>query len=153
MARPHRLGLTPLQIAFIETFDGDAKSTAAKLAMSPVQASHWQSQDWFVEGLQRRTEREAKMARGERVADLAARILDRAELQAFWSDVVVNDEQTMRDRLAASKHLADSIGMFTQKVEITGDEAKPVCVKQVDLEERIKALATSGVKVVLDFLE
>ena len=153
MARPHRLGLTTLQVAFIETFDGDAKSTAEKLAMPAHQASRWQGEDWFIEGLRRRTEREAKKARGDRVEALAERILDRAELQAFWSDVVVNDEQNMRDRLAASKHLADSLGVFTQKIEITDDEQKPMCVKQVDLEERIRALATTGVKVTMDFLE
>ncbi len=67
--------------------------------------------------------------------------------------MVTNDEHGMRDRLAASKHLADSLGVFTTKVEITGDEAKPIAVKHVDLEERIKALATSGVKIHLDFLE
>lgn len=153
MARPNRLGLTPLQIAYVETFDGEAKSTAAKLGIPTHQASRWQCEDWFIDGLKRRNEREAKMARGDRVADLAERILDRAELQAFWSDVVVNDEQSMRDRLGASKHLADSLGVFTTKVEITGDEQRPICVKSVDLEERIRVLATSGVKVVLDFLE
>lgn len=149
-----RRGLTPIQLAFIEAYDGDTYRTAERLGLDRAQAVAWAKTEWFLEKLERRNEREVERVKSERVRVFRAQVLDRIDLQAFWSEVVTSEEAQMRDRLAASKHLADSIGMFTQKIELSGDESKPIAVRQVDLEDRIKQLATAGAPAhAMDFLE
>jgi hypothetical protein len=141
-ALPKRLGLTALQIQFVEGFCGDPAKTAARLGISTSTAMNWQRTPWFAEAIAARTTREVSKARTERVEQLAEAIADRTSIQLFWSQAMTNDEHSMRDRLAASKHLADSLGMFIQKIEHSGDPDKPLGFKCVDLEDRIKLLAT-----------
>lgn len=129
--------------------------------ISEEEARSWVRCDWFTEALQQRAEREAKLTAQLRRDDLRQAVADRAELQALWSAIargertpvldpdtkmpmldkqgkpLFNPEPSVKDRLAASKMLADSLGMNVQTVVHEGGE-KPIQVQKVDLEERVK---------------
>jgi hypothetical protein len=129
------------------------------------EARSWVRCDWFTEALRARSEREAKFAAQMRRDDMRFAVADRAELQALWTAIArgeqvpmvdpdtkqplldkqgkprFHDPPSMRDRLAASKMLADSLGMNTQVVVHEGGE-KPIVVQKVDLEERVKMFRT-----------
>lgn len=132
------------------------------------EARSWVRCDWFTEALWMRSEREAKLAAQIRKDDLRVAVADRAELQALWS-AIARGEQTpmidpdtkqpmldakgkpmfnpppaMKERLAASKMLADSLGMNVQTVVHEGG-TKPIQVQEVDLEERVKMLGVSRI--------
>lgn len=162
MSKLGRLGLTPLQSLFVQAFDGDIAATANRCMIDIREAECWYRSPWFADALIKRTEREARRRSDEQMALMREKIADRAEVQAFWTAILRGDEVPMldpdtglpmldekgapkytqapstRDRIAAAKALADSLGMQTgtQAIEVRG----AVCVTHTDIEERIKTL-------------
>ena len=49
------------------------------------------------------------------------RIADMEEINAFWTGVMRNANEELKDRLKASELRARSAGMFTDKVQISGN--------------------------------
>lgn len=45
-------------------------------------------------------------------------IADKAEINAFWTEIMRSDAQELKDRLKASELCARAAGMFTDKQEI-----------------------------------
>lgn len=153
--RVQKMGLTTKERAFVLAFDGDAASTAETIGMPVAMVRTWIGQDWFIEALQERNEREARQLARQRQAYLGAVIAGRDEVLAFWSEVMCDDQRKDGDRLKASEYLAKTMSMLTERVAVEGgDENKPIRVASVDLEERIRLLAVKTVKAPTpDFLE
>jgi len=60
-------------------------------------------------------------------------VADREELQAFWTTIVKDVEQVMRDRLKASELLGKSLGLFLDRVDLTNTDGNLAPVVNIDL--------------------
>lgn len=143
-ARPPRnlrsQGLLEVQQMYLEAFDGGIETTSQRTGIPMRLCREWTKEDWFVEGMRKRGERESKQATSARVKALQAKIADRVELQSLWSEIAFDSGEKTNDRLSASKLLADSLGMNLQKVELSGGD-KPVQVNHTDIADRIALVA------------
>lgn len=145
--------LTPSQQAFLLAFDGDVGSTCQKLGISKGTAMAWMREEWFVEGMNARNEREGIQLSDARVKKLGKLVMDRISIQRLWTDIALNEEFPVASRLVASKLLADSLGLMIQRIEVGGDEERPITVRQVDLEDRIAAVKAAAPSLGIAFLE
>lgn len=127
------------------------------------EAKSWARQAWFADALRKRAEDDARWLIREQRERMAKAIATREDLQEMWSAIargecpvkrdpstgeVILDQHgeperhpipSMRDRLAASKMLADSLGMNLLTVTHEGGE-KPIKVSHETLQDRIGAL-------------
>lgn len=125
----------------IDCWDGETSSTAKRIGVSNAQVIRWAQSRWFIEALKERVAFERERAYVERIAQRIDKIAQRMDIQQFWSEVMANAEEKTADRLKASELLAKSQGEFITKVEVQGNEEKPVqVVHKVELEQRIKQL-------------
>ena len=62
------------------------------------------------------------------------RIADMAEINAFWTAVMRDEETKMPERLKASEMRAKALGAFLERVAVSGDSEKPleVTIQVVD---------------------
>lgn len=60
----------------------------------------------------------------------APRIADMAEINAFWTDLIRDEEADMKDRLKASELRARAAGAFVERVNLSG--AVPVVIVGAD---------------------
>ena len=121
--------LTAKQRRFVEAYDGNARKAAIAAGYSEKTA----------EVIGHENLRKPKI-----LAEIKARevvrstplIASRAERQQFWSSVMRDKEQQMRDRLKAAELLGKSEADFVERQEITGRDGAPlidaVTVKFVD---------------------
>ena len=121
--------LTAKQRRFVEAYDGNATQAAIAAGYSQKIA---------------RQMGQVNMTKRVILAEIKARetirstplIASRAERQQFWSSVMRDKEQQMRDRLKAAELLGKSEADFVERQEITGRDGAPlvdaVTVKFVD---------------------
>lgn len=77
-----------------------------------------------------------------RKIDTKAAIAAREERQAFWTETMRSQDQTMRDRLKASELLGKSHADFIERKEISGPNQGPISVDLTGLsDEQLRAIA------------
>ena len=111
--------LTAKQRRFVEAYDGNATQAAIAAGYSEKTA----------EVIGHENLRKPKI-----LAEIKARevvrstplIASRAERQQFWSSVMRDKEQMMRDRLKAAELLGKSEADFVERQEITGRDGAPL---------------------------
>ena len=111
--------LTAKQRRFVEAYDGNARKAAIAAGYSEKTA----------EVIGHENLRKPKI-----LAEIKARetvrstplIASRAERQQFWSSVMRDKDQQMRDRLKAAELLGKSEADFVERQEITGRDGAPL---------------------------
>lgn len=121
--------LTAKQRRFIDAYDGNGTQAAIAAGYSPKTA---------------RAIAKENLTKPHILAEIKSRetvrctplIASRAERQQFWSSVMRDVDQQMRDRLKAAELLGKSEADFVERQEITGRDGAPlidvVTVKFVD---------------------
>ena len=108
------MALTTKMRAFVEAYCGNATEAALKAGYSPRTAA-------FI-GAENLKKPQIKEAIAERNAPAAsARIADRQERQSFWTSVMRDPEEDMRNRLKAAELLGKSECDFAERVEVSGE--------------------------------
>lgn len=115
-------GLSVKQRRFIEAYDGNATAAAIAAGYSPktarLQGHKNITKDNILEAIQSRENKR-----------MESTILTREERQAFWSDIIRNeDEKNIMAKLKASELLAKSEGDFLDRHELTGKDGAPLDV-------------------------
>lgn len=113
-------GLSVKQRRFIQAYDGNATAAAIAAGYSPktarLQGHKNITKDNILEAIQSRENKRMKST-----------ILTREERQAFWSDIIRNeDEKNIMAKLKASELLAKSEGDFLDRHELTGKDGAPL---------------------------
>lgn len=116
---PKVKGLTVKQQRFVEAYDGNAHKAALAAGYSPKTAAaigreNMQKPTIIAELKSRETIRSTPL------------IASRAERQQFWSSVMRDKDQQMRDRLKAAELLGKSEADFVERQEITGRDGAPL---------------------------
>lgn len=119
MARTKGDKLTAKQRRFVEAYDGNATQAAIAAGYSPKIAR----QMGQVNMTKRVILAEIKTRETIRSTPLIA---SRAERQQFWTGVMRDKEQMMRDRLKAAELLGKSEADFVERQEITGRDGAPL---------------------------
>lgn len=97
---------------FAELYDGHGAATAVKVGADP-QWARQNASNWL-------THPEVRaIIQGAQALAHENHVKTKAELQEFWSRTVDDEQEPMKERLAASALLAKSLGMFLDKVEST----------------------------------
>lgn len=103
--------LTAKQQAFVEAYAGNATAAALAAGYSKKSAR--------VQGRRLITKDNVAKAIKEREAQrLAPTIATRRERQEFWTSVLRNEDEAMKDRLKAAELLGKSEGDFLERVEM-----------------------------------
>ena len=107
------MALTTKMRAFVEAYCGNATEAALKAGYSPRTAA-------FIgaENLKKPQIKEAIAEREKISSEL--RIADRQERQSFWTSVMRDPEEDMKNRLKAAELLGRSECDFVEKVELNG---------------------------------
>ena len=107
------MALTTRMRAFVEAYCGNATEAALKAGYSPRTAA-------FIgaENLKKPQIKEA-IAEREKISS-ESRIADRQERQSFWTQVMRDPDEDMRNRLKAAELLGRSECDFVEKVELKG---------------------------------
>lgn len=113
-------GLSVKQRRFVEAYDGNATAAAIAAGYSPktarLQGHKNITKDNILEAIQSRENKR-----------MESTILTREERQAFWSDIIRNeDEKNIMAKLKASELLAKSEGDFLDRHELTGKDGAPL---------------------------
>lgn len=113
-------GLSVKQRRFVEAYDGNATAAAIAAGYSAktarLQGHKNITKDNILEAIQSRENKR-----------LESTILTREERQAFWSDIIRNeDEKNIMAKLKASELLAKSEGDFLDRHELTGKDGAPL---------------------------
>lgn len=113
-------GLSVKQRRFVEAYDGNATAAAIAAGYSPktarLQGHKNITKDNILEAIQSRENKR-----------MGSTILTREERQAFWSDIIRNeDEKNIMAKLKASELLAKSEGDFLDRHELTGKDGAPL---------------------------
>ena len=126
---PKVKGLTAKQQRFVDAYTGNATQAAIAAGYSEKTAPFIGAEN---------------LKKPKIIAELKSRetvrctplIASRAERQQFWSSVMRDKQQMMRDRLKAAELLGKSEADFVERQEITGRDGAPlvdaVTVKFVD---------------------
>lgn len=115
-------GLTKMRQAFIDVFNGNITESAIAAGYSPKSAHSIGSK------LLKNVEiQEAIKARQDKRLSLV--IASREQRQAFWSEVMNDENLFMKDRLRASELLGRSEGDFLDRHEITGPNGGGLSIK------------------------
>ena len=104
--------MTPRQKRFVEAYTGNATKAAIAAGYSEKTAY---SQG---ERLLRNVEISSAIQEREN-RQLSALVATRSERQSFWSRVMRDEAEQMRDRLRASELLAKASGDFLERMELT----------------------------------
>ena len=108
------MALTTKMRAFVEAYCGNATEAALKAGYSPKTA--------YSQGQRLLKNVEVKAAIAARQApNSAARIADRQERQSFWTHVMRDPDEDMRNRLKAAELLGKSECDFAERVEVSGE--------------------------------
>lgn len=126
MARVSGDKLTAKQRRFVEAYDGNATQAAIAAGYSEKTARFMGHEN---------------LTKPYILAEIKARdtirstplIASRAERQQFWSSVMRDKEQMMRDRLKAAELLGKSEADFVERQEITGRDGAPL-IESVKVE-------------------
>ena len=116
--------LTDKQQKFIDCYDGDTKKAAKTAKLSYDYARRLVTKGHILKAIRYRIDNEIR----------PAMIATRQERQKFWSEIMKDTKQTMRDRLRASELLGKSEMDFPNKTEISGVGGKPIPLTIVDFK-------------------
>jgi phage terminase small subunit len=116
--------LTPLQQSFVNLFDGSIKNTALKANIKYPYARELYTKPHIKQAIAERHKKEYNPL-----------IATRQQRQAFWTQVMNDNNKTMPDRLKASELLGKSEGDFVEKVSITNP-----AVEKIDSNRKSRAL-------------
>ena len=119
MARVSGDKLTTKQRRFVDAYDGNATQAAIAAGYSEKTAPFIGAEN---------------LKKPKILAEIKARdtirstplIASRAERQQFWSSVMRDKDQQMRDRLKAAELLGKSEADFVERQEITGRDGAPL---------------------------
>lgn len=111
--------LTAKQRRFVDAYDGNGTQAAIAAGYSPKTA---------------RAIAKENLTKPHILAEIKSRevvrstplIASRAERQQFWSSVMRDKDQQMRDRLKAAELLGKSEADFVERQEITGRDGAPL---------------------------
>ena len=107
------MALNAMRQAFVEAFCGNATEAALEAGYSPKTA--------YSQGQRLLKNVEVKAAIAARQAPASsARIATREERQSFWTHVMRDPDEDMRNRLKAAELLGRSECDFVEKVELNG---------------------------------
>lgn len=113
-------GLSVKQRRFIEAYDGNATAAAIAAGYSPKTAP-------FIGAENLKKPKILESIKDRENKRIASTILTREERQAFWSDIIRNeDEKNIMAKLKASELLAKSEGDFLDRHELTGKDGAPL---------------------------
>ena len=116
--------LTAKQQAFVEAYAGNATAAALAAGYSKKSAR--------VQGRRLITKDNVAKAIKEREAQrLAPTIATRRERQEFWTSVLRNEDEAMKDRLKAAELLGKSEGDFLERVEMDMTLSPAVILEQI----------------------
>lgn len=108
------MALNAMRQAFVEAFCGNATEAALKAGYSPKTA--------YSQGQRLLKNVEVKAAIAARQAPASsARIATREERQSFWTHVMRDPDEDMRNRLKAAELLGKSECDFAERVEVSGE--------------------------------
>jgi len=104
--------LSDKQLRFVELFNGNAMDTAALVGYKyPKDAGSRLLKNVEI----------CRLIQERRSQEIKPDIMNRQELQKFWSDMAKDTEMKPLERLKASEHLAKSEGLFLDRVENSGE--------------------------------
>lgn len=116
--------LTAKQQAFVEAYAGNATAAALAAGYSKKSAR--------VQGRRLITKDNVAKAIKEREAQrLAPTIATRQERQEFWTSVLRNEEEAMKNRLKAAELLGKSEGDFLERVEMDMTVSPAAILEQI----------------------
>ena len=137
-------GITPKMRKLIACYNGSIKAAAAEAGASYAYARRlFSAHEEFKAALAQKDSLALAMAAEAMTEENVGRILSASEIQAWWTELIIDETRADGTRLDASNKLAKSKAMFIERVKIGGDN-KPIKVKQVDLRDRINSIA--GIK-------
>ena len=115
--------LTEKQKAWVDYYkQGHTATEAARLAGYRAKSNH------AFESIGHENLRKLEEYIRDRDAVLEApRIADMAEINAFWTDLIRDEEADMKDRLKASELRARSAGAFVERVNLSGGVPVVIC--------------------------
>ena len=116
---PKVKGLTTKQKRFVEAYAGNATEAALAAGYSPKTAHAIGRENMHKPTIL------AELKTRETIRSTPL-IASRAERQQFWSSVMRDKEQMMRDRLKAAELLGKSEADFVERQEITGRDGAPL---------------------------
>ena len=117
--RKNEVKLTLKQKKFCEYYvaSGNATQSAIKAGYSKKTAEMISSENlrkpYIIEYIKDLT----KPSQDKRIADMQ-------EIRQFWTNVVRNEEEDMKDRLKASEYIAKTNGAFIDKVDVNANVKK-----------------------------
>lgn len=122
-------GLTAKQRRFVEAYDGNATAAALAAGYSTKTAP-------FIGAENLKKPQILAEIKSREVVRRAPMIASREERQSFWTSVMRDKDQQMRDRLKAAELLGKSEADFIERQELSGPGGAPlidaVTVKFVD---------------------
>lgn len=98
--------LTAKQQRFVDAWDGNVRTTALAAGYTYQSARQLVTKAHIKAAIGSRSEQERKPT-----------IANREQRQQFWSDVMHDEEQSMKDRLRAGELLGKSEADFTEKIQ------------------------------------
>jgi len=116
--------LTDKQQKFIDCYDGDTKKAATKAKISYQYARRLATRSNILKAIRNRIDTEIR----------PSMIATRLERQKFWSDVMKDDQNSMKDRLKASELMGKSEMDFPNKTELSGPGGEPIPITIVDFK-------------------
>jgi len=116
--------ITAKQQRFVDCYDGDAKKAAKKAKISYGYARQLLTKSNILTAIHNRIDNEIR----------PTMIASRQERQKFWSEIMKDKNQSMRDRLRASELLGKSEMDFPNKTEISGIDGGPIPMTIVDFK-------------------
>lgn len=112
------MALSKKQDAFALCFDGHGTASAIKAGYpektAAATASRLLKNVKVLQAIQKRQDKELKQG-------IRPHIATRLDRQAFWTEVMNDKDQEMKNRLKASELLGKSEADFTEKIQATGD--------------------------------
>lgn len=112
-------GLSVKQRRFVEAYDGNATAAAIAAGYSPKNARNT--------GARMLTKANIRAALRDREEERSALIIaTREERQAFWTEIMRDENTMIMAKLKASELLAKSEGDFLDRHELTGKDGVPL---------------------------
>jgi len=102
---------------FVEYFDGNPTEAARKAGYKTPDRRGWEliRREKIQKAIEQRESRER-----------SPHIADRKRRQEFWTQVMEDENQQMKDRLKASEYLGRSAADFVERREHTGPDGGPI---------------------------
>jgi len=109
--------LTYKEARFVEYFDGNPTEAARKAGYATPDRRGWDiiRREKIQKAIEQRETRERR-----------PHIADRKRRQEFWTQVMEDSEQQMKDRLKASEYLGKSEADFVERREHSGQDGEPI---------------------------